>query len=260
MKMSGLKEIEFNTNEFSCVVENDLAVITVKGNAFFSISSVERNADIIPWLTKIENTSAIRGLLLMNEKEAYSEKSYLDFLRDIAGDDFDSKNPKDFPQFIKNDIRAREINILASLLLKLYGFQKIVISGINGDIVTPFFGLSLLSDFRFTSANTNFVLSHIKYRIHPSGGLPFLLPYFLSQSKMMEILLRGNKLSAPELKNLGLIHEHYDEKEFIEKTKAKAAEICSVSKNVVQCTKSLIYRNKKDLEDYLRIESKFMMR
>lgn len=258
--MSGLKEIEFNTNEFSCVVENDLAVITVKGNAFLSISSVERNADIIPWLSKIENSPAVRGLLIINEKEAFSEKSYIEFLKEIAGDDFESKNAKDIPQFVKNEIRAREINILASLLLKLYGYQKIVISGINGDIVTPFFGLSLLSDFRFATSNTNFVLSHIKYRIHPSGGLPFLLPNYLSQSKMMEFLLRGNKISAPELKNLGLIHDYFDESEFEEKLKTEAAEICRVSMNVVQCTKSLIYRNKKDLEEYLRIESKFMMR
>jgi enoyl-CoA hydratase/carnithine racemase len=258
--MSGLKEIEFDTNEFSCVVEKDLAVITVKGNAFFSISSVERNADIIPWLTKIENSSAVRGVLLINEKEAFSEKSYMEFLEDIGGDNFHSENPKDTPQFVKNEIRAREINILASLLLKLYGFQKIVISGIYGDIVTPFFGLALLSDFRITSADTNFVPSHVKYRLHPSGGLPFLLPNFLCQSKMMEILLRGNKVSAPELKNLGLIHEYYGEPEFIDKTKAEAAEICRVSLNVVQCTKSLIYRYKKDLEEYLRIESKFMMR
>ena len=258
--MSGLKEIEFDTNEFSCKVENDLAVITVKGNAFFSISSVDRNADIIPWLTKIENSAAVRGLLIINEKEAYSEKSYLEFLRDIAGDDFDSKNPKETPQFAKNEIRAREINILASLLLKLYGFQKIVISGINGDIVTPFFGLALLSDFRFTSADTNFVLSHIKYRLHPSGGLPFLLPNYLCHTKMMDLLLRGGKIPAAELKNLGLIHEYYNEPEFLDKTKTEAAKICRVSMNVVQCTKSLTNRNKKELEEYLRVESKFMMR
>jgi len=258
--MSDFKEIEFSTNEFSCVVENDLAVLTVKGNAFFSISNVERNTDIIPWFNKIENSPNVRGILIMNEKEALSEKSYVEFLKDIAGDEFDSKNLKDIPRFIKNIIRVREINVLGNLLLKLHGFQKIVISGINGDIVSPFFGLALLSDFRFATSNTNFVLSHIKYRLHPSGALPFLLPRYLCQSKVMEILFRGDRISAPELKTLGLINEFYEESEFIAKTKTEAAKICSISMNVVHCTKNLIYGDKKALQNYLNIESKFMMR
>ena len=76
----------------------------------------------------------------------------------------------------------------------------------------------------------------------------------------MDILLRGTKISAPELKTFGLINEFYDESEFIDKTKAEAVNICSASMNVVQSTKSLIYQNKEHLENYLNAEFKFMMR
>ncbi len=87
-----------------------------------------------------------------------------------------------------------------------------------------------------------------------------LLDCLLGDSKVVDMLLRGDRISAPELKTLGLINEYYDESEFIEKTKAEAREICKISLNVVQSTKKLLYGYKKDLENYLDIESKFMMR
>ena len=258
--MNRLENIEFNTNEFSCVVENDVAVLTIKGNAFKSISSLARNLDIIPWLDEVDKTPDVRGILILNEKEAMSEDAYVEFLKEIVGDDFNSEEPKDTPRFIKNVIRAREITILGNIIRKLFGFQKILISGINGDIVSPFFGVALVSDFRITSSNTNFVLSHIKYRLHPSGALPFFLPRYLCHSKVIDLLFRGDKVPARELKKLGLINEYYEESEFIEKTKAEATKICKVSRNVVQCTKKLLYRDKKELEDYLEIEAEIMMR
>ena len=258
--MNGLENIEFNTNEFSCVVENNVAVLTIKGNAFKSISSVARNLDIIPWFDEVENSPNVRGILILNEKESMGENAYIDFLKEIIGEEFNYENPKETPRFVKNEIRVREITILGNIIRKLLNFKKIIISGINGDIVSPFFGLALISDFRFTSSNTNFILSHIKYRLHPSGALPFFLPRYLCHSKVVDILFRGDKLSAPELKKLGLINDYYDESEFIEKTKAEATEICKVSLNVVKSTKKLLYGYKNDLEKYLEIESEFMTR
>ena len=258
--MTGLESIEFNTPEFECVVENDLAILTIKGNAFKSISSVERNIDIIPWLDKVNSTPQVRGILILNEKEAMSEKAYIEFLKDVIGDEFNQEHPKETPRFAKNQIRAREITILGNIIRKLLNFKKIIISGINGDIVSPFFGLALISDFRITSSDTNFILSHIKFGLHPSGALPFFLPRYLCHSKVVDLLFRGDKLSAPELKKLGLINDYYDESEFIEKTKAEATEICKVSLNVVKSTKKLLYGYKNDLEKYLEIESEFMTR
>ena len=258
--MGNPEKIKFDTEEFSCNVEHNLAVLNIKGNAFTGIASIDRNNDIIPWLNEVDNYPEIRGLLILNEKEAMSEKAYVDFLKDIAGDDFDAENPKNTPKFIKEDIRAREITILGNIIKALLEFNKIIISGIRGNIVSPFFGLNLVADFRFTEANTKFILSHIKYRLHPSGGLPYFLPLYLCHSKVIELLFKGGSIPAKELKNLGLITEFYDESEFVERVKAEAVEICKVSRNVVMSTKKLLYRNKQDLQDYLNLEQKYFIK
>lgn len=258
--MTSVKNIEFSNEEFDCVVENDLAVLTIKGNAFRSISTIQRNLDIIPWFDNVENSKEVRGILVLNEKNALSEEAYVDFLKDVVGDDFDPQNPKEISRFTKNQIRSREINILGNLIRKVVFTHKIIVSGLDGDVVTPFFGLSLAADFRFTSASMNFVLSHIKYRLHPSGALPFFLPHYLGMSKVKEILFRGGKLSAVELKQLGLINGFFNDDEFIESVKSEAVKICKTSLNVVSSTKKLLYNYRKELDDYLTLEAEFMMK
>jgi len=258
--MEHLKNIEFTNSEFNCEIENDVAILTIKGNAFNSVSSVARNTDIIPWFDKVEQSENVRGVLVLNENEAMSEKAYNEFLAEIIGSDFDPQNPKEISRFTKNEIRTREITILGNIIRKIISFKKLLIIGINGDIVSPFFGLSLAADFRFASTNTNFVLSHIKYRLHPSGALPFFLPNYLCQSQVADLLFRGTKLPATELKKLGLINDFYDETEFIERTKAEATQICKVSLNVVKSTKKLLYLYNNSLNEYFDLESEFILK
>lgn len=258
--MEKLEDIEFSNDEFKCEVEKSLAILTIKGNAFKSVSSIARNLDIIPWFDKVEHNINIRGILILNEKNSTSEEAYISFLKEVMGDKFDPDNPKENSRFVKREIRAREINILSNLIRRLIRFPKIVINGIHGDIVSPFFGLALASDFRFISEESSFILSHIKYRLHPSGALPFFLPRYLCHSKVIDILFRGSKLPASELKELGLVNEVFEESEFLERTKSKAEEFCKVSLNVVHSTKKLLYGYHKELDDYLNIESEFMMR
>jgi len=258
--MEHLKNIEFTNSEFNCEIKNDVAILTIKGNAFNSVSSVARNTDIIPWFDKVEQSENVRGVLVLNENEAMSEKAYNEFLAEIIGSDFDPQNPKEISRFTKNEIRTREITILGNIIRKIISFKKLLIIGINGDIVSPFFGLSLAADFRFASTNTNFVLSHIKYRLHPSGALPFFLPNYLCQSQVADLLFRGTKLPATELKKLGLINDFYDETEFIERTKAEATQICKVSLNVVKSTKKLLYRYNNSLNEYFDLESEFILK
>ncbi len=255
-----MEKIEFTNDEFSCVMENGVAILTIKENAFSSVSKLERNQDIFPWLDLVEKSNDVRGILVLNEKGSMSEDAYAEFLKSIIGDDFNAQKPKDISRFTKNEIRAREINIIGNFIRKLNRFSKIVVNGINGDIVSPFFGLALAADFRFASSSSDFVLSHIKYRLHPSGALPFFLPLYLSRAKVLDILFRGTRIPALKLKELGLVTDVFDESDFLARTISETIDICKVSLNVVHSTKRLLYGYRKDLEAYLDIESDFTLR
>lgn len=258
--MSNSRNIEFDNDEFRCVIEDNVAVLTIKGNAFTSISSVARNHDIIPWINSVETSSEVRGILVMNEDESMSDKSYVDFLKDTIGNDFDPYNPKEVSRFVKSEIRMREITILGNIISRVLDFRKILIFALNGEIVSPFFGLSLSGDFRFASSDAMFMVSHIKYRLHPSGALPYFLPQFLNPSQVSDILFRGDKINAEELKKLRLVNEVFPKSEFIERAKQEAIEICKVSLNVVKSTKKLLHRDQKAFNQFLNSETEFMTR
>ncbi len=53
-----------------------------------------------------------------------SENAYVEFLKDVIRDEFNQEHSKETPIFAKNQIRAREINILGNLIRKLLSFQK----------------------------------------------------------------------------------------------------------------------------------------
>ena len=258
--MSEQRNIEFDTKEFNCVVENGLAILTIKGNAFMSISSIARNVDIIPWFDNVENEPSVKGILVLNENDSMSDKAYIEFLKDIVGKEFDPDNPKQISHFEKGAVRTLEITILSNLIRKFMSFRKLIIIGINGEIVTPFFGLSLAADFRFASADSSFIASHIKYMLHPSGALPFFLPMYIGKSKVTEILYRGDRILADELKSLGLINDVYPKDEYIKRIKEEAFNICKVSFSVVSSTKILLNRHKNELNNYLNLETDFFTR
>ena len=75
------------------------------------------------------------------------------------------------------------------IILRLIELKKITYIGLQGEVVTPFFGASLSFDFRFASRDMCFSLAHSQYGLHASGALPFFLPRFLQYSQAIEIIL-----------------------------------------------------------------------
>ena len=120
----------------------------------------------------LENDPTIKALLIVNEHGIFGEEAYKEFLTEISGNDLSQAPVQDFLDVDKWIFRAREIRILQRLILRILDFSKISISGLQGTVVTPFFGLSLASDFRFATEDMSFSLSHVKYGLQPTGGHP----------------------------------------------------------------------------------------
>ena len=109
--------------------------------------------------------------------------------------------------------------------MKNVGLTKIVIYALQGVVVTPFFGASLSSDFRFASEGMSFSLAHIKYGFPPTGGIAFFLPRYLGQTRTVELLIRGGDIGAADALEMGLINKIFAkerfEEDFIREAKKK---------------------------------------
>lgn len=253
-----VNQIEFETEEFQSYIDKPLAILKLKCNAYESIANISRTRDILPWFDRIENHSELKGVLVLHDAGCLGGKAYNEFLSNIAGKEIDEKSPTVISKFDKSEIRAIEINMLVNFIQRIINFKKLFAVGLRGEIATPFFGLSLAADFRFVTEDLVFLLSHIKYGLHPSGALPYFLPKYIDQSKAVEYLFRGGRINCEEAKKMKLINETFSSDTFEKDCIAELKSICDMDTQVIKSTKSLLYGDTAHLEKYFEMEGNFL--
>lgn len=250
--------IEFERNGISCKVHGNVAVFTISCDAFEALTNVDTNRDILDWFDLVEEDPDIRAILTLNEPDCLGNKAYNKFLSEVSGKQIDINNPEAIAKFQKTQTRAVAVNMLMNYIKKIISFKKIYAVGIQGEAVTPFFGLSLAGDFRYGDKSTIFSLSHIKYSIHPSGALPFFLPRYVGQAKTMELLFTGGDIHAEQAYELGLLNKIFDSENFLGNCLNELKPVLHLSKQYMKVTKLLSNYYAKDLEKYFEIESNYL--
>ena len=190
----------------------NLAVINLKSEVFSFITKLDESQVMMDFIREAEHDHDVKGLLILNEPGCLGEKAYDDFIRSILGN-IDPDDEKEVPTFQQKNTRFRQINILNRFLRYLAGYHKMVFSGINSVIVTPFMGVTLVADIRLASPKGAFSLAHRKYGLHPTGAIPFFLTHYLGHSKGLEIQL-SDRVTAEEAFRLGLINQILPDDDF----------------------------------------------
>ncbi|MFA4864064.1 MAG: hypothetical protein WC605_09875 [Bacteroidales bacterium] len=161
---------------FDASIQDNLAVISFKSEAFELISSLNDSQVMMDFIRDADYEPSVKGLLLLNQPDCLGEQAYDHFIRSILKED-DSLESKDYPVFLQKNVRFRQINILNKFIRFLSGYHKLVIVGLGCTMVTPFMGVALVADMRLASPYGVFSLAHRKYGLHPSGAIPFFLTH-----------------------------------------------------------------------------------
>ena len=251
-------DLEMELEGVKCSVVDNYGVLNIKCDVFKHLTDLQHDEKIFSWIDRVEHEKDLAGILMLNEPGCLGNDIYCRFLSSVSGVELDSQNPKKISGFKNSQIRAIEVNMLMTFIKKFVNFPKLVIAGLRGEVVTPFIGLILVSDYRLISPSTYFNLSHVAYGLHPSGALPFLLPKFIGQGKAEELLLRGGKISADESIALGLSSGIIDDDNFVDSCKEQAKVLFATDRNVVKSTKDLMFNYKKDLYQYFDHEQNYL--
>ncbi|MDY0091342.1 MAG: enoyl-CoA hydratase/isomerase family protein [Candidatus Vecturithrix sp.] len=246
---------EYEDGEVMRYMRENVAVIKLKGNVFGGMTDLETVEENFSYYDLLEEDTNVNALVVVNEHGIFGEEAYREFLTEIAGKEGTSDNLQNFLEFDKWIFRAREIRVLQRLVMKMLSFQKICISGLQGTVVTPFFGLSLAADFRFATEDMRFSLTHANYGLHPNGALAFFLPRYLPQSLAVKLLLEGGEIPAEQALELGLITAILPRKDFETHCIEETQKLCAVNPRVVSMTKPLLYHFKIELQEYFATEA-----
>lgn len=238
--------------------EGNLGIVTFKQNAFEGMADLGVSEKFLKFLDEVESDTDISGLLILNEPGSFSNEAYKRFLDKALGKAVETHQKEGLSKLEHTRIRAREIHRLQNFILRVITFRKVTFMGLNGTIVTPFFGASLALDFRFASDDMIFSLAHREYQLHPSGALPFFLPQYLNRSKAVEILYETDEIMAKTALELGLINEIFPGDSFAKRCITEAKNMCIDCGSLIKTKKLMNYEYRDQLRRYFDIESHFV--
>jgi enoyl-CoA hydratase/carnithine racemase len=253
--MSIRDEFNVKTDEFQSYLKEDIAVIKIKCHVFDALTDLAESGKMISLIQLAERIPDVKALLLLNEPGCMDEEEYDKFLHRILDRGIDPYAPEETQGIIQRVDRIREINILNRTISHLVEFKKISVMGLQGNIVTPFFGASLSTDFRYASEDMSFSLAHLKYGLHPSGALPFFLPRYINHSKAIELLFTCEKISGQEALELGLVNRILPSADFENHCLQEIDKLCHLDTRVIHATKLLANFSRVELRNYFDIES-----
>ncbi len=234
----------------------EIALLDIKEKVFESITDLNLSGRLMNFISGLDHDPSIKALVFFNSPDSMNEESYDRFIRKILvkGNPCDESSP---PAFTERNTRFREINVLNKLIRTIGSLQTLVVSGIQGTVVTPFIGASLVADFRYASSDATFAMVHNKYGLHPSGGLPFFLSSFLHHSRAMEVQM-SESLSAEEALRLGLVNKLLPKEDFRESLLQEVKKYTRLSYCTIRDTKRLTNYRRKDLEGYFEFEASLL--
>lgn len=134
----------------------------------------------------------------------------------------------------------RRTNLLADTFHRMQGLGKPVIGQINGYALAGGCGLALACDLLVASDQAQFGFPEVNHGL-VAALVMVQLSRMVGRKKALELLLLGNRISAEEALQLGLVNRVVPHERLAEETRALAVELAKKPPMAMQLTKDLFY-------------------
>ena len=244
--------------EFSIDVDDEVLIFRFGENAFDYLIDLDKRESYFQIMDVIDDDPDIKVILSLAEAGCLNDEAYARYLRKIFGADIDLKEVGGSAVLRENIDRFRQLHFHHYTVKRRVASNKIIIDGLSGSVVTPFFGETLSADLRFASNDMRFSLAHKKYGLGPSGELAFFLPRYVGQGKAMELLLTVDYIDAEQALELGLINRIIPAHDFESRCVELAKEAGKLSVPTIKSTKLLSSSYMRELDNYFEAELTLM--
>jgi enoyl-CoA hydratase/carnithine racemase len=246
--------IEFENGAIRNYLTNNIAVIKFKNKIFDTLTDLTESDRLFRFLEYISKDPGVKALLVLNSPGRFGESEYHNFIESLKQTAQKDDGGINGIYLSHRTTRCREINILDRIILRIIKLKKITFIGLQGEVVTPFFGASLSFDFRFASMDMCFSLAHNKYGLHASGALPFFLPRFLQYSQAIDILLMQKRVCAEKALELGLISRLFNNGDFESRCLETILKLNNFDITSIINTKQLLHYPQEELKSFFNNE------
>jgi 2-(1,2-epoxy-1,2-dihydrophenyl)acetyl-CoA isomerase len=203
--------------------ENESALYDVRnGVAWLTFNRPERlnalNVDMVDrlraYLEEARNDPEVKVLVLTGAGRGFCSGADL---KQLFGSGGAGTNPNTVPQHSGVQI----------FTAGLYYLDKPVIAAVNGPAVGAGFELSLACDIRIAHESAYFMEAAMRHGLIPGDGSVLLLPRLIGAGRAFDVLLTGDRISAQEAKDIGLVREVVPDAEFRNAVQAYAERLAA---------------------------------
>jgi 2-(1,2-epoxy-1,2-dihydrophenyl)acetyl-CoA isomerase len=226
--------------------KNNVLVVTLNRPEKLNCFNREMALQLIAVLDKAENNNNVRAIIITGMGKAF-----------CAGQDLSEATDPNGPGIKK--IVGEHYN---PIILKIRSIEKPIIGVINGVAAGAGANIALACDIIYASKSASFIQAFSKIGLIPDSGGTYTLPRLVGFNLASALMISGDKLSADDAKNFGIVYKVFDDENLMELSIASANKIAAMPTKAIGLTKRLLnktYTNSLEqqlvLEKNLQIEA-----
>jgi len=219
--------------------KNNVLVVTLNRPEKLNCFNREMALQLISVLDKAENNNNVRAIVITGMGKAF-----------CAGQDLSEAIDPNGPGIKK--IVGEHYN---PIILKIRSIEKPIIAVINGVAAGAGANIALACDIIYASKSASFIQAFSKIGLIPDSGGTYTLPRLVGFNLASALMISGDKLSADDAKNFGIVYKVFDEENLMELSIASAIKIAAMPTKAIGLTKRLLNKTySNSLEQQLVLE------
>lgn len=228
-------------NSILLKIENNIGFITLNRPDVFNSFNREMALLLQETLDNCANDSQVRAIVITGSGKAF-----------CAGQDLkEVTTPELNPGFRK--ILEEHYN---PIIQKIRNIEKPIIAAVNGVAAGAGANIALACDIVVAADNASFIQAFSKIGLIPDSAGTFFLPRLIGFQKASALMMLGDKVSAEEAFNLGMIYKMYPTSFFEEEVLTLATTLANMPTKAIGLTKRLLNQSLiNNLEQQLALES-----
>ncbi|MFJ8063985.1 enoyl-CoA hydratase/isomerase family protein [Psychrobacillus sp. NPDC096426] len=222
--------LEKNYHSIDVTVDQAVCIVTLNRPEARNALGLEMREELKDFFVSVKKANNIKVIVLTGTGLAFSAGGDLKALQNI--------------ELVSGRSRLQSGHEMIKSILDL---EKPVIAAVNGVAAGAGTSVALACDFIVAAESSNFIQSFIKVGLVPDLGSLYFLPRLVGRHRALEMMLLGEKVSAKEMQNLGVVNRVVKDEEVLGEALIIARKLAENPVNAMGLTKRLT--NKSILSD-----------
>lgn len=144
------------------------------------------------------------------------------------------------------------------IILQIRNLDKPVIAAVNGVAAGAGANIALACDIALATKSSSFIQAFSKIGLIPDSGGTYTLPRLVGMQKASALMMLGDKVSAEEAEQMGMIYKCFEDETFEEESMKIAQKLSLMPTMALAYTKKLLNESfENSLENQLASEDKY---